>query len=184
MSDYTRKYVEGATYFFTVVSFGRRSFLTTALARECLRRAWAETKAQYPFDLEAVCLLPDHLHCIWTLPEDDADFSTRWKTLKSRFSRYYRKAGGREGERGSSRKRTGERAFWHRRFWEHCIRDERDFANHFDYTHFNGVKHGHAERPEDWPWCSYHRYLQMGWYEADWGEHEPPSIMGLDTTGE
>jgi len=179
MADYTRKYVAGATYFFTVVTFERRRFLTTDLARECLRRAWHETRRSKPFDVEALCLLEDHLHVLLTLPSDDMDFSSRLRTLKSRFSRYYLRAGGFEGRRNASRIRTGERAVWQRRFWEHCIRDEQDFANHFDYIHFNPVKHGLVVWPEQWSYSTLRRYAKLGWYETDWGHIPPKNIENM-----
>ena len=180
MSEYLRLRIEGATYFFTVVTFQRRPFLTTDLARESLRNAWQAVRAKRPFDIDAVCILPDHLHCLWTLPPDDADYSIRWNLIKAAFTKEYLKKGGSDGTRNASRRRSGEAAVWQRRFWEHRIRNDEDLRRHFDYIHFTPVKHGYVNRPADWPWSSFHRYVQQGWYEPDWGEIEPKTITGFE----
>jgi putative transposase len=179
MPNYRRSYIEGATYFFTVVTFGRRPFLISALAREALRTAFDHVRARMPFQTEAICLLPDHLHCLWTLPPNDAQYPKRWRTIKETFTKRYLAGGGRDGPRNASRRRTGEAAVWQRRFWEHRIRDERDFRRHLDYIHFNPVKHGHVAKAEDWPHSTFHRYVRLGWYEADWGSLEPDDLKGF-----
>ena len=184
MPDYRRAKIQGGTYFFTVVTFGRRPFLTTDLARHCLRSAWRDVRKGHPFQSEAICLLPEHLHCIWSLPDGDADFSGRWNAIKGLFSKRYLSGGGIEAPRNSSRRRRGEAAVWQRRFWEHCIRDQDDLRRHLDYIHFNPVKHGHVSQPLDWPWSSFHRYLQMGWYDERWGGQEPDTIKGFGCVGE
>lgn len=180
MPNYARYYEPEATYFFTLVTHERKGFLTSWTARHCLRAAWRETCEHRPFQTVAVCLLPDHLHCLWTLPAGDTDYATRWSAIKSRFTRYYQANGGTEGTRNASRQRRGERGFWQRRFWEHVIRDAEDFARHFDYIHFNPVKHGLVDYPEQWPWSTFHRYARQGWYNADWGNSEPARIRGVD----
>jgi putative transposase len=115
--------------------------------------------------VDAIVVLPDHLHAIWTLPEGDADFAVRWRLIKSAFSR-----GMPHGERISvSRAAKNERGFWQRRYWEHTLRDERDLARHMDYIHFNPVKHGLVARVRDWPYSSFHRMVKLGIYPADWG---------------
>ena len=169
MSRYIRLRHEGGLYFFTFVTHNRRPFLTTDLARSCLRNAWQTTRSLYPFDLVALCLLPDHLHCIWQLPEKDDAFPKRWQKLKSLFTHTYLKAGGQEGQRTARQSRNGERAVFQSRYYEHCIRDHDDFRHHFDYTHYNPVKHGLASSAAAWPWSTFHRYVNMGWYDADWG---------------
>jgi len=120
---------------------------------------------RYPFTIEAAVVLPDHLHCLWTLPAGDDDFSTRWRQIKAGFSR----ALPRGEPRSLSRQRQGERGVWQRRFWEHRVRDERDFEQHADYIHFNPVKHGLVERPVDWPYSSLHRWVRSGALPRDWG---------------
>ncbi|WP_292929813.1 transposase [Nitrosomonas sp.] len=110
--------------------------------------------------MNAVVILPDHLHCIWTLPQVDADFSTCWNMLKGYFSRHIAK-----GERISTgRKSRRERGIWQRRFWEHLLRDQIDFNRHVDYIHWNPVKHVWAKRVSDWPYSGFHRYVEQGVY--------------------
>ena len=146
MSDYVRAKLAGVEYFFTLVTFDRRPFLTSPVARRILRTAWQEVQGRYPFEVRAVCLLPDHIHCIWKLPEQDNNFSKRWMSIKTIFTKRFLAAGGSEGRRNQSRKRTGEAAVWQRRFWQHMILDEDDFRRHFDYIHYNPVKHGYVNR--------------------------------------
>ncbi len=169
MSDYKRVKLPGGLYFFTVVTFNRRKFLTSELARNILRQVWQEVQKNHPFDVEAICLLPDHLHCIKRLPPDDCDYPKRWRLIKGMFSKRYLKAGGDQGIRNESRQEKGEVAIWQRRYWEHTIRDENDFVRHIDYIHINPAKHGYASRPGEWEWSSYHRYLGQGDYSEAWG---------------
>lgn len=180
MPNYVRLYEPGATYFFTVVTHDRRAFLTSSLSRECLGYAWRNTVRRYPFRLLAVCLLPDHLHCICLLPENDSDFSSGWRHLKATFTRRFLARGGVEGKRKESRLKRGERGMWQRRFWEHRIRDERDFARHFDYVHFNAVKHGLVTWPEQWRWSTFQRYVRKGWYDVGWGQEVPEHLDDVD----
>ncbi len=169
MTDYRRAHFEGGYYFFTIVTYNRRPFLTEPLARQCLRAAWKETREKSTFELIAVCLLPDHLHCIWRLPEGDCDFSLRWARIKAGFTRRFLDSGGVESGQSASRDRKRERGIWQRRFWEHQIRDETDLQRHVDYIHYNPVKHGLVEHAEDWPWSSYHRYLKtVGYSDQYW----------------
>jgi putative transposase len=169
MPDYRRLYIPGGLYFFTLVTHRRRRFLTDALARECLRVSLDLTRKSLPFDLVAIVLLPDHLHTLWKLPDGDDDFSFRWKCIKEGFTKDYLGRGGTEAGRSPSRKRRQERSIWQRRFWEHAIRDEQDFERHMDYIHYNPVKHGLVERPFQWPYSSFHRYVKLGVYPENWG---------------
>ncbi len=130
-----------------------------------LRGAFQRVKDRHPFRIDAIVILPDHLHAIWTLPPGDRDFSTRWGVIKSGFSRELPAV---EGTR-QSRQRKGERGIWQRRFWEHLIRDEQDLARHADYVHFNPVKHGYVTRAAQWPHSSIHRYIRTGVLPEDWG---------------
>ena len=164
MSDYRRANFEGGYYFFTVVTFKRVKFLADKLSRDCLRFALSKVKETRPFENIAMCLLPDHLHCVWKLPDGDADFSIRWNSVKSLFTKMYLNSGGHEGQRNVSRKRTGEAAVWQRRFWEHQIRDEKDLQRHIDYIHYNPFKHGLVKNIEDWQWSTYHKFVQNGFY--------------------
>jgi len=134
--------------------------------------------------MEGFCLLPDHLHCIWVLPENDKDFSVRWGGIKSLFTFYYRDQGGRDGVRNKSRERSGEAAIWQRRFWEHLIRDQEDFAKHMDYLHYNPVKHGLVCRVADWQWSTFHHCVKEGYYKQDWGNQKFNWIEQFQCVGE
>jgi putative transposase len=152
MPDYRRLYVPGGTYFFTVNLADRRSrLLTDEIAK--LRTAYRTVAATWPFDTIAICVLPDHLHCIWTLPEGDADFSTRWRLIKLNFSKSVAKSA--DPAQG---RRPGERGIWQRRFWEHLVRDEQDMEACINYIHWNPVKHGLVTEIPDWPHSSWHRH--------------------------
>lgn len=167
MPNYIRAKFEGGYYFFTVVTYRRRKLFNTAAARNCLRQAISKTRIRRPFQMVALCLLPDHLHCLWKLPDGDADFSTRWASIKGLFSQQYLREHSSTITTTPSRRRTGEVCIWQRRFWEHQIRDENDLNKHLDYIHYNPVKHDLVERVEDWPWSTYHRYVKDGFYTAD-----------------
>jgi putative transposase len=132
----------GGTFFFTVNLLDRRSHLLVTQI-DALRDAVRQARANAPFRIDAWVVLPDHMHRLWTLPGGDADFPSRWRAIKIAFSKSLP-----TGERRSPVMITrGERGIWQRRYWEHTIRDDRDFAAHMDYTHFNPVKHGLAEHP-------------------------------------
>ncbi len=163
MTEYRRYRVKGGTYFFTVNLEDRQQTLLTDRIAE-LREAFRQVQHHHPFTLDAVVILPDHLHSLWTLPEGDDDFSLRWRQIKSAFSRALE-----SGERVSrSRKMKGERGVWQRRFWEHAIRDNADYTAHVDYIHYNPVKHGQVQQVFDWPYSSFHRFVERGVYPQDW----------------
>jgi putative transposase len=162
MVRYRRNFLPGATFFFTVTLADRHS---SALADHvaALRNAFREVRRERPFLIDAVVILPDHLHAILTLPTDDADFSSRWRRIKGHFSSALIDAGV-----NIARAPNGDLMLWQRRFWEHTIRDENDFERHVDYVHFNPIKHGQVHRVRDWPHSSFHRYVQQGWLPEDW----------------
>ncbi len=180
MPNYIRAKFEGGYYFFTVVTFRRTKLFYAPLARECLRHAIETTRSAHPFESIAFCLLPEHLHCLWKLPEDDADFSIRWASIKGRFSHDYLRRGGRQLPPSTSRRHKGEATLWQRRFWEHQIRDERDLQRHVDYTHYNPLKHGLVENIEDWPWSTYHRYRREGFYSDPVPFGDTSDLDGID----
>ncbi len=171
MPNYHRFY-EGNFYFFTVVTFNRLPILTSDASRNILHSAWLDVCKRLPFETVAVCLLPEHIHCTWKLPENDQDFSLRWKEIKRLYTKDFLEEIGPGGERNASRQKRGEAAIWQRRFWEHTIRDQEDLYHHIDYIHYNPVKHGLVKRVVDWPWSSFHRFVKMGLYEPDWGPAE------------
>jgi putative transposase len=163
MTAYRRPRLAGGCYFFTLALADRSGALLVQHI-EHLRSCVRHVKARHPFTIEAMVVLPDHLHCIWTLPENDADYSTRWNLIKSAFSR-----GIAAGERRSnSRIQRQERGIWQRRFWEHMIRDEQDYANHVAYIHINPVKHGYVARAVDWACSSIHQHIRDGRCDAAW----------------
>jgi len=184
MPQYIRAYCPGGTYFFTVVTHERAGFLTSDAARECLRTAWLQVRRERPFGLLSVCLLPDHLHTMWALPDKDRDFSGRWSCIKRSFTQQFRQRGGVEGRLNASRVARREGGFWQRRFWEHLVRDIDDFRRHMDYIHYNPVKHGHVLKPADWPWSTFHHYVGKGFYHPDWGNTEPSHIRHMACVGE
>jgi putative transposase len=174
MVRYRRNFIAGGTYFFTATLVDRTSHALVD-QDDPLRAAFRKTKQAQPFVIDAVVVLPEHLHIIMTLPDGDADYTNRWRLIKRRFTDAVVTSG-----ISLPRHRNGEYAFWQRRFWEHTIRDERDFERHVDYIHFNPVKHGLVARVCDWPHSSFHRYVRLGLLPMDWaGDHgTPPGEFG------
>ncbi len=180
MPEYRRTRIEGGVYFFTIVTYNRLPILTSPEARGLLRSAWKDVQSRFPFTTDALCLLPEHLHCIWFLPEGDANYSVRWKEIKRLFTKGYLSQVGPGELRNLSRIKRGEGAIWQRRFWEHTIRDEVDLNRHRDYIHYNPVKHGLVRSVSDWPWSSFHRFVRNGYYERDWGQAVEEGFPELD----
>jgi putative transposase len=158
----------GPCYFFTVVTYDRRPILIAEVER--LRGAFRTVLTRHPFTLEAIVVLPDHLHTMWRMQEGDGDFSMRWRVLKRLFSSGLSAPG-----QGASRARKRENAVWQRRFWDHAIRDDDDWRRHLDYIHYNPVRHGYCSAPGEWAYSSFARMVERGWYEPDWGRNEPPT---------
>jgi putative transposase len=166
---YRRAKTPGGSYFFTVVTHQRRPILIKPSNVEALRKALATVMQRHPFRIDAFVLLPDHLHCIWTLPPSDNDFSSRWRLVKSSFSRTCFD----QSKVSPARARKQERGIWQQRFWEHFIRDENDFLHHVEYIHYNPVKHGLVKSPSEWPHSSFHRDVNAGDYPVTWGASMP-----------
>lgn len=166
---YRRSNTAGASFFFTVVTYQRKSILCLDENIGLLRQAMTLVKSRHPFRMDAFVFLPDHIHCIWTLPAGDSDFSTRWMLIKSHFTRQCAQARTQIASRSLKR----EQCIWQRRFWEHQIRDEQDYIRHIEYIHYNPVKHGLVPAPKDWQYSSFHRYAEAGVYNKNWGvNHE------------
>ncbi len=174
MPNYRRAFVPVGCWFFNVNLLERRRTLLVDHI-DTLRDAVAATRSKYPFEIDAIVILPDHIHAVLTLPPGDADFPTRWRLIKTRFAKAIPKR-----ERLSAvRKARNERGIWQRRFWEHLIRDEADYAHHVEYCYINPVKHGLVRRVQDWPHASFHRDVERGIFPADWaGEVEPAGAFG------
>jgi putative transposase len=169
MSVYRRYFVAGGTYFFTVVTERRAPVFADDGARRLLGSVIRRCLARYPLEVVAIVLLPDHRHTIWTLPPGDSAYSERWRWIKREFTREWLANGGPEQTRRSTRLRERRRGIWQRRFWEHTIRDQDDLEVHFDYIHYNPVRHGLVARPRYWPWSSFHRWVRAGHYDVGWG---------------
>jgi putative transposase len=179
MPNYVRWRDSGASYFFTVVTYRRRPLFSNASARRILRRAMVEVRSRWPFDMFACVLLPDHLHCLWTLPDGDDDFPVRLANIKRLFSHDYLRSGRRALPVSRNRIRHREVGVWQPRYWEHRIRDETDWYRHRDYVHLNPVKHGLASEPAAWPWSSFHRHVRLGWLDPNW-----PGSLPIEEPGE
>jgi len=178
MPDYLRNRVPGGTYFFTVNLLERSSgLLVTQVA--LLREAVRQVRRKRPFHVDAWVILPDHMHAVWTLPPDDSDYSGRWKAIKIAFAKGIPKT----ELLSAVRARKGERGIWQRRFWEHTIRDDRDYEAHIDYVHINPVKHGMAVRVRDWPYSSLHRFMRQGLYPSNWAGGDAPDVVGGERGG-
>ncbi|MFH1595998.1 MAG: transposase [Pseudomonadota bacterium] len=168
MPNYIRIY-SGNLWFFTVVTHRRIPMLTSDEARKCLREAIIHCRKLYPFSVEAWVLLPDHLHCVWDLPESDSNYSRRWSIIKRKFTQAF----------GNGKDRIGP--FWQKRFWAHLITDDRDYEKHMDYIHFNPVKHSLVSMPGQWPWTSLHCLVEEGRYAPNWGTNvEIPKEIGRE----
>ena len=151
---YRRNRVPGGTYFFTVTLRDRSSDLLVRYI-DSLRHAFRTTRRERPFLLDAIVILPDHLHTLWTLPAGDADYAGRWRALKSRFTHSLQTQG--VPLQADAR---GEYRLWQRRYGEHTIRDDEDRQRHVDYIHYNPVKHGLIDRVANWPFSSFHRFVK------------------------
>jgi putative transposase len=163
MVRYRRNFVAGGTFFLTATLADRRPRVLIEQI-SALRLAFSRTRKEHPFSIDAIVVLPDHLHIMMSLPQDDANFSSRMSLIKRRFTAAVLQLG-----LTVNRRSNGELALWQRRFWEHTIRDEKDFERHVDYIHFNPIKHALVTRICDWPYSSFHRYVRLGLLPADWG---------------
>ncbi len=168
MVRYRRNRTPGGSFFFTVTLRDRRSDLLLRHV-DILRASFADVQARLPFHIDAIVILPEHLHALWTLPVNDSDYPNRWRAIKTGFTRSLRKTQG-----------VSKRSPWQSRYWEHTIRNEEDWRRHMDYIHYNPVKHGYVSSPGDWPYGSFSRAVRAGMYEADWGASEPMTIVGMD----
>jgi putative transposase len=168
MPNYLR-YYSGNIWFFTVVTHNRRRILASDQARDSLREAIIDCRQIYPFKIVSWVLLPDHVHCIWDLPQTDLNYSRRWSIIKRKFTQAFFHD---KEEKGS---------IWQKRFWAHLVIDEKDFEDHLNYIHFNPVKHGLVKNAVDWPWSSLHKFVSEGKYALNWGEGiEIPEAVGRE----
>ena len=169
--NYRRSFIPGGAYFFTVVTAGRHPIFRNGEAVDVLRHAVRRVNQTRPFVVDAMVVLPDHLHCIWTLPPGDDDYPTRWRLIKTWVAKHQILARGHSvGQR---------RPVWQARYWEHTVRDERNYRQHVEYIHHNPVQHGYVRRAADWAYSSFRRYVKAGLYPEDWGGVEPVLDDGI-----
>lgn len=168
MSEYRRLFVKGGIYFFTVVTYDRQHLLCEEIALKRLKASFRYAIRKHPFKIRGLVILPDHLHCIWQLPEHDHNFSIRWNMIKRYFS---------SGFVAATNHRR-EKNIWQRRFWEHLIRDEYDLNRCLDYIHYNPVKHGYVTSPCDWHQSTFLNHVQQGFYDMSWGCNKVPGTIG------
>ena len=171
MSNYRRSNTAGACYFFTVVTYHRKKIFSSETNVDILRDAFRKIKTEQPFEIEAIVVLPDHLHCLWKMPEGDANYSSRWREIKKYVTKRITVI----------RNDRQEGDIWQRRFWEHQIKDAEDWRSHMDYLHFNPVKHGYVSAPSFWKFSSFDKWVRKGAYSSDWGVSEmPKNIAKMD----
>jgi len=170
MPEYRRVIIKGGVYFFTIVTYERQKIFLLPEVRALFSDSLDHIQKYHPFIVIAYCILPDHVHFIWQMPENDANYSMRISQIKRRFSMRYILQFGTNFPKTESRQKRREVMVWQRRFWEHYIRDEEDLNKHIDYIHYNPVKHGVVDVVRDWNASSFHDYVRQGYYELDWGE--------------
>lgn len=178
MSDYRRTFLKGGTFFFTVVTYMRYPIFKEETAVSLLKNCFTSIMKKHPFKIDALVIMPDHLHTIWTLPDEESDFSTRWKQIKGTFSRYY--SGNKSTDITESMISKNEKGIWQRRFWEHAIRNQEDFNKHCDYIHYNPVKHGLTNSPLEWKFSSFGKFVEKGFYDKDWGKLAGKDLIEMD----
>ena len=185
MPRYKRARVEGGTYFFTVVTDRRRKIFADPIACRLLGSILRRCQDRWPFDIDAIVLLPDHLHAIWSLPPGDADYSTRWCWIKKTFTSQWLNLGHSETRITTGRTRERRRGVWQPRFWEHTTETDEDFERHFDYVHYNPVKHGYVRCPSEWQYTSFHRWVRADVYPPDWAcvNRQPQPLTFSDIAG-
>lgn len=163
--DYRRAWHAGGTYFFTINCLQRKNNNLLVRHIDKLRQAILKVKNAHPFKIHSWVVLPEHMHCIVELPIGDSDFATRLRLIKMLFSRSISK----DEYRSDVRKQRRERGIWQRRYWEHLIKDEKDYQAHMDYVHINPVKHGLVKQVKDWPYSTFHKMVEQGVYAQNWG---------------
>jgi putative transposase len=173
---YRRVFIPGASYFFTLVVHERAPIFSDPDAVDLYRRAVYKVQTAWSFTLDAQVILPDHVHLLCTLPEGDTNYPTRVRLIKAAFTRSFLNQRQQRGSLSHSRLARGEQAVWQRRYWEHTIKNERDFQAHLDYIHINPVKHGLVAAARDWPHSTFLAWVERGVYDLSWGSDEMPPL--------
>lgn len=174
MVGYRRNYISGGTYFFTLALQNRTSEILIEKI-ELFKEAIHTVKLEHPFNMKAYVILPDHLHTLWELPEDDFNYSVRWQKIKTRFSKAIINSG-----IVLNKTKHNEYDLWQRRFWEHTVRDQQDFENHVNYIHYNPIKHGLVDKLEDWPYSSFHHFVKTKKLPPNWAEKISEKTAGIN----
>ncbi len=171
MVHYRRSFIKGASYFFTLTLNDRTKTYLTDYIND-LKAAMQIVKKTRPYHTQALVILPEHLHAIWKLPENDSDYATRWRLIKRTFTKMLKKHGLplKNNDRGACN-------IWQSRYWEHTIRDERDLENHINYIHFNPVKHHYVTCAKDWPYSTFHEYVRQGILDENWGAIDDVNLL-------
>ncbi len=172
MPDYRRVFIKGGTYFLTLVTYKRQRIFADSLARTIFFEAVKHVQKYHPFEIKAYCILPDHIHLLMALSDQEVDYPIRVNLIKGRFSKLFIKQFGVTIPRNTSQIKNRELTIWQRRYWEHHIRDEEDFEHFFDYIHYNPIKHGEVEDLIDWKDSSFLDYVAKGYYEKSWGKNK------------
>lgn len=167
MANYKRIFQQGHPYFITIVTHYRNPILIDNI--DLLRESFRQAKLRYTFSIEAIVILPDHLHMI-ILPSDAYQYPMIIKQLKVYFSRHCPPQYYQHIQQSASRSQKGYKPIWQKRYYEHTLRDEQDYRTHFDYIHYNPVKHQLVRRTKDWQYSSFHNYIKKGWYDENWGD--------------
>jgi len=176
MVNWRRAHVPGGSFFFTVVTDGRARLFASLRARNLLGSLFRRCQLRVPFTINAMVLLPEHLHAIWSLPCGDDGYSARWGWIKKEFTKHWLAGGGAERTVSAGRTHEGRRGVWQPRFWEHTLEDKHDFERHFDYIHYNPLKHRLVACPRDWPHSSFHRYVRAGVSPHNWACSNAPPL--------
>ena len=168
MSEYRRIRIAGATYFFTLVTYKRSPFFKSKENIEILKRGIKHVQKKHHFKIDSICVLPDHIHLIMLLPENDKDYSVKIRLIKQYATMHINK------------QNLSKNLIWQPRFWEHTIRNDRDLELHRNYIHYNPVKHGYTMAPKDWEYSSFNSFVKKGFYEENWGLSEPKELINFD----
>jgi len=171
MPNFRRYYIPNATVFISCVTRDRYPYLQSEMDVDTFIETLSNVLEYHPFRILAHVILPDHFHWLMKVDDPDGDFSKVLHSVKRNFTLNYKKAHNIETPL----------SIWQSRFWDHVIRDEKDLENHFDYIHWNPVRHGYVSRPEDWSYSTYKDWMVKGFYDLGWGwSGEPESITGMD----
>jgi len=169
MPNYRRIFVDGYCYFLTIVTYKRTPLIIENI--DLLREGVKKSKAKYPYQIEAVVVLPDHFH-LMIRPKFALDYPKIISVIKQYFSKYCDPKYYQHITQSDSRSKAGYKPIWQRKYYEHTIRDDNDYTIRLNYIHYNPVKHGYVLQVKDWQYSSFHRYVKKGYYTLEWGNFD------------